>query len=67
MTICSTTNIHHVVSASVEEVTFPGFVSTEFRFTLADGGVVTFSAFSAQPLQLISLPAREANPTGVPA
>lgn len=67
MTILSTTNIHHVVSATVESKTFPDFVSTQFTFTTADGSVVEISAFSSEPLTIATLPARVIEQPKVPA
>lgn len=55
MAIHSTTNIHHVARIQVRVVNFPdpsGFVSTTFTLTNDDGGEVSFSAFSKQPLAI---------------
>ena len=47
-----TTNVHHVVAASLDRIKFDGFCVLRITLTTADGGTFQTDAFSPEPLSL---------------
>jgi hypothetical protein len=56
MGISTTTNVHRVVGVQIERRRFSDWSSLCITLRTADGGTVSFDAFSTEALQLVDVP-----------